>query len=353
VSTSEPAVTVDPTLEDVQYLEDRLYEFNSGVTGITDGESLAVFSRDERGRIVAGICGNTWGGCCEIRQFWVEEARRRQGLGTRLLDAAELEARRRGCKQIILTTFVPARLTADDAWGQSPDEREACREQIKRLRSEGIFTPPSLEGTVIFPGYAGGMHWGSVSHDPVRGLLIANTNRRAFVVTLVPRERFYRTLATGRRPGRGFGAQLGTPYAMYSEPLLSPLGLPCNPPPWGALTAVDLATGEVRWEVPLGTTPELSMMMEAHEWGSINFGGSLTTAGGLVFVAAAGDTTFRAFDVETGKVLWSAELPASAQATPMTYRLHGDGKQYLVIAAGGHGKLGTKLGDALVAFALP
>jgi quinoprotein glucose dehydrogenase len=139
---------------------------------------------------------------------------------------------------------------------------------------------------------------------------------------------------------------------MYSGPLLSPLGLPCNPPPGGALTAVDLATGDVRWEVPLGTTPEVSMMAQAREWGSFNLGGSLTTAGGLVFVAAARDTTFRAFDVETGNVLWSAELPASAQATPMTYRA-ASGKQFVVIAAGGHSGIGTKMGDHVVAFTLP
>ena len=105
MSTSEFVIETDPTLEDVQYLEDRLYEFNVGATGIADGAGLAVFVRDENRRIVAGICGNTWGGCCEIRQFWVEESRRRLGLGARLLDAAEGEARRRGCTQMVLTTF--------------------------------------------------------------------------------------------------------------------------------------------------------------------------------------------------------------------------------------------------------
>lgn len=105
VSTSKFVIEMNPALEDVQYLEDRLYEFNARVTGITDGEWLAIFVRDESQRIVAGICGNTWGGCCEIRQFWVEEPRRRQGLGTRLLDEAEREARRRGCTQMVVSTF--------------------------------------------------------------------------------------------------------------------------------------------------------------------------------------------------------------------------------------------------------
>jgi quinoprotein glucose dehydrogenase len=197
------------------------------------------------------------------------------------------------------------------------------------------------------------MHWGGVSHDPVRGLLIVNTNRLAFVVTLVPRERYEQErAAAAARPTREFGLQRGTPYAMYREALLGPQGVPCNPPPWGALAAVDLATGDVRWEVPLGTVPALAMLPQALEWGSVNLGGSLTTAGGLVFIAAALDTTLRAFDVETGKVLWSGELPASAQATPMTYQA-ANGKQFVVIAAGGHSALRSKMGDYVVAFALP
>ena len=243
--------------------------------------------------------------------------------------------------------LVPARLTADDAWGLTPDERDACRARISQLRSEGIFTPPSFEGTVIFPGYAGGTNWGGVSHDPVRGLLIAATNRVAFVVTLVPRLRYQQERAAAARPGREFSPQFGTPYGMYREALVSPGGLPCNPPPWGALTAVDLATGDVRWEVPLGRSPELPTIP-----GSLNFGGALTTAGGLIFIGAARDTTLRAFDIDTGTVLWSGELPASAQATPMTYRAP-SGKQLVVIAAGGHTALRTKIGDSIVAFALP
>ena len=248
--------------------------------------------------------------------------------------------------------LVPSRLTVDDAWGADASERDACRARIARLRSEGIFTPPSLEGTVVFPGYGGGMNWSSVSHDPVRGLVIANTNRLAFAVTLVPRDRYQQERTTGARPGREFAPQRGTPYGMYREALLSPRGLPCNPPPWGALTAVDLATGDVRWEVPLGVHPELSAQPKARDWGSLNFGGSLTTAGGLVFIAAARDTTLRAFDVDTGKLLWGGDLPASAQATPMTYRTQ-SGKQFVVIAAGGHSDLRTKMGDYVVAFALP
>src|SRR5262249_29226089 len=136
--------------------------------------------------------------------------------------------------------LVPARLTPDEAWGLNDSEREACRSRLATLRSEGIFTPPSFEGTVVFPGFGGGVNWGSVSHDPVRGLVIAPTNRLAFALALVPRERFQRERATLTQPRREIGAQRGTPYLMYREALLSPQGLPCNPPPWGSLTAVDL-----------------------------------------------------------------------------------------------------------------
>jgi quinoprotein glucose dehydrogenase len=247
--------------------------------------------------------------------------------------------------------LAPSRLTMDEAWGIDDVERQACRARISGLRSEGLFTPPSIEGTVVFPGFVGGVNWGSVSHDPVRGLAIVPTNRLPFVVRLIPRERFREQAAVG--PGRGeFAVQAGTPYGMYREALLSPRGLPCNPPPWGALSAVDLQTGDVRWEVPLGVSPELAAREAAREWGSVNLGGALVTAGGLVFIAAARDSALRAFDVETGRVLWSGTLPAGGQATPMTYRTP-SGKQLVVIAAGGHSALRSQMGDSVVAFSLP
>ncbi|HMH53583.1 MAG TPA: pyrroloquinoline quinone-dependent dehydrogenase [Candidatus Acidoferrum sp.] len=248
-----------------------------------------------------------------------------------------------------------ARLTADDAWGVTLDERNACRERIKSLRYEGIFTPPSLEGTIVFPGLGGGMHWGALSHDPARGLMIAPLTHIPFVVTLVPREQFERERASmPPNVRRQHSPQRGTPYLVRVQLLTSPAGVFCNSPPWGTLAAVDLTSGDVRWEVPLGTIPELwaRSVSESRNWGSPNMGGALTTAGGLVFIGAGRDTKLRAFDVETGKVLWEAELPASAQATPMSYRSK-SGKQFVVIAAGGHGVMQTKLGDHVVAFALP
>jgi quinoprotein glucose dehydrogenase len=244
--------------------------------------------------------------------------------------------------------LAPSRLTAAEAWGISPEEREACRARIARLRSEGIFTPPSLEGTVVFPGFGGGVNWGGVSHDPTRGLAIVPTNRLAFEVRLIPRDQLRAARAAGA--GRGeYAEQTGTPYGMFREALLSPRGLPCNPPPWGALSAVDLGTGEVRWEVPLGANPE---MPTARELGSYSFGGALVTGGGLVFIAATRDAMLRAFDVETGSLLWSGALPAGAPATPMTYRTAA-GRQLVVVAAGGHSALRMTMGDHVVAFALP
>jgi quinoprotein glucose dehydrogenase len=249
--------------------------------------------------------------------------------------------------------IVPQKLTSEDAWGLTPQDREACRKIIQSARSEGLFTPPSLEGTIVFPGNVGGMNWSGMSYDPRRGLLITNTNRIATLVKLIPRDDYAKlrsTAASNRMTGE-FGPQRGTPYGMYREHLRGPSGAPCNPPPWGTLTAVDLATGAVRWEVSLGTIPQLGPFAESRNWGSINLGGSVVTAGGLVFIAAAMDSYLRAFDVETGREIWKSELPASAQAAPMTYEV--GGKQYLVICAGGHGKLGTKKGDNVVAFALP
>ncbi len=147
--------------------------------------------------------------------------------------------------------------------------------------------------------------------------------------------------------------QRGTPYGMVREPLLSPLGLPCNPPPWGTLAALDLAAQELAWEVPLGTTADLAPLGLALPWGVPNMGGPVVTASGLVFIGAALDDYLRAFDVETGEELWRGRLPAGGQATPMTYRVRDDGRQFVVIAAGGHAQMRSSPGDSLIAFALP
>ncbi|MBV9301848.1 MAG: pyrroloquinoline quinone-dependent dehydrogenase [Acidobacteriaceae bacterium] len=242
--------------------------------------------------------------------------------------------------------LVPLGLKQEEAWGPTPETRQWCSDFMAKLRNEGFYTPPSLEGTLVFPGNAGGVNWGSVAVDNEHGVLYANTNRLAGMVRLIPRDEYVsaREKAEKNRFLGEFGQQSGTPYAMYREWLITPQRTLCNKPPWGAMVAFDLNTGKRKWETPLGT------MIPSMQTGTPNLGGPMLTAGGLVFSAAAMDTYLRAFDAQTGHEVWKAELPASAQSTPMTYRL--DDKQYVIICAGGHGKLGSKMGDSVVAFAL-
>ncbi|MGH6904090.1 MAG: pyrroloquinoline quinone-dependent dehydrogenase [Geminicoccaceae bacterium] len=240
-------------------------------------------------------------------------------------------------------------LTPEDAWGLTFVDRWLCRREIAQLRSEGIYTPPSLEGTIMLPSDAGGSNWGGLAFDADRQLAFANVTNVAMVVRLIPRAEVAANASTSGDL-HGLGAQRGTPYAVRREILFSPFGIPCNPPPWGTLAAVDMSTGEIRWQVPLGTTRDLAPW----PWLSLgmpNLGGPIATDTGLVFVAAATDNYLRAFSSGTGAELWRGRLPAGGQATPMSYVL-GD-RQYVVIAAGGHAALGTTRGDAVVAFALP
>jgi quinoprotein glucose dehydrogenase len=240
-------------------------------------------------------------------------------------------------------------LRPDDAFGLTPFDRRWCRNRMSELRSGGIYTPPTLQGSLMVPGNAGGSNWGGVAVDPVRQLVVANVSDVPFAVTLLPRADYER--ARRENPGVEISPQLGTPYAMRREIVLSPLGIPCNAPPWGTLAAVDLGSGEIRWQVRLGTSRDIFPLPIAIEFGTPNIGGPLVTAGGLVFIAAAMDDYLRAFDVTTGEELWKGRLPAGGQATPMSYRAAG--RQYVVIAAGGHQRAGTRLGDYVLAFALP
>ena len=245
-------------------------------------------------------------------------------------------------------SLVPEKLSPEDAWGKDEKEEQWCAEHIKAARYGDIFTPPSLQGTLVFPSNVGGVNWGSGAYDPQRHLLFVDTNRLPIFVKLVPRAQLdeARKNATDMDRLHGeFARQTGAPYAMFRTPLLAPSGLPCNRPPWGTVTAVDLFEGRKVWDVPLGSA------LPGKNTGTITLGGPMVTAGGIVFTAAAMDNYLRAFDDETGKEIWKYELPAGGQATPMTYTV--GGKQYLVICAGGHGKLGTKQGDYVIAFALP
>ncbi len=252
--------------------------------------------------------------------------------------------------------LVPERLESKDAWGLTPWDRGACRETIAGLRNQGIFTPPSLQGTLQYPGNAGGTNWGGLSFDRSRGLIVVNQSNLPFIAQLIPRSQVQgaRTHSGGMEGPWEYAPMKGTPYVMRRRALLSPLGLPCNPPPWGTLAAVDSGTGKLRWQVPLGTVRELAPIPMPIGWGTPTLGGPLTTATGLTFIGATMDSTFRAFDTETGREIWHTRVPASAVATPMSYRARVGGRQFVVVAAGGHGKIsGIKLGDYLVAFALP
>jgi quinoprotein glucose dehydrogenase len=249
--------------------------------------------------------------------------------------------------------LAPQALSADDAWGPTPQDREACRAIINQLRNEGIFTPPSVRGTLMVPGQLGGMTWSGYAFDPQHSLLVTNTNNLVAVAKLLPRLK-YDEPGSHSEDGE-YGDQIGAPYGLYRRFLQSPSDLPCSAPPWGMLTALDMTEGQIRWQVPLGSMQDFGgRHAQKIPAGSISLGGPIITAGGVVFIAGTTDSFIRAFDVETGKQLWEARLPASANATPMTYSLGANGKQYLVIAAGGHPKLREEsLSDTLVAFTLP
>lgn len=238
-------------------------------------------------------------------------------------------------------------LTEQDIWGLlSFYDEKACRERFQALRYGGVFTPPSLAGTLQYPGFVGGVNWGGVSIDPSRNRAVVSFHRFPFVLKLVEREN-----ADTSHPY----AMKGAPFAMQPELFGSPLGAPCIEPPWSYLAAIDLNSGEELWRQPFGTLENLAPLGQFFPWGGMALGGNLQTAGGLVFIGATMDAQFRAFDTSTGELVWQAELPFAAHAMPMTYRLRPDSKQYVVIAAGGKGlfeTIGSKTGDALIAYRL-
>ena len=247
--------------------------------------------------------------------------------------------------------LAPSTIRADDAFGLFPWDKSECRKKIAATRHEGLFTPPSTQGTLVYPFDGGGTNWGGLAFDPGRQVVYVNTSNVMHVVTLIPAAQVQAAVAA--EPNVEISAQQGAPFGVRREVLLSKIGLPCNPPPWGLLHAIDMRTGKILWQVPLGTTRDLAPGSQflLRGTGVPNFGGPMTTASGLVFIGAALDNDLRAFDGASGKELWRTRLPAGGQATPMTYVWKG--RQYVLIAAGGHSKSDTKRGDQVIAFALP
>lgn len=247
--------------------------------------------------------------------------------------------------------LAPTHISAKDAFGIFPWEKSACAKMIAAARSDGIYTPPSLKGTIVYPFTGGGVNWGGLAFDPAHDVVYVNTSNAVHLVTLIPRDKVRATHEKNLK--LEVGPNEGAPFGVSRRVLLSPMGLPCNKPPWGLLHAIDMRDGHQLWATPLGTTQDIAPFSQfiLGASGTPNFGGPIVTGGGLVFIGAAMDNYLRAFDAADGKELWRGRLPAGGQATPMTYVWKG--RQYVVIAAGGHAKSGSHRGDEVVAFALP
>ncbi|MFO1106199.1 MAG: membrane-bound PQQ-dependent dehydrogenase, glucose/quinate/shikimate family [Amaricoccus sp.] len=238
-------------------------------------------------------------------------------------------------------------------WGATPFDQLYCRIKFRRLRYDGDFTPLTTRRALMFPGYFGGMNWGSVAIDEGRGLMIVNDTRIAQIMQLIPRGEID---AAGLWHGRRLTPQEGTPFAALKEDFVSPLGIPCQQPPYGTLSAIDLATRQIVWQVPGGTLRDLwrvgPISGPAIPIGLPTLGGPVATAGGLVFHAGTQDNALRAYDVTDGREAWSGRLPVGAMATPTVYVSPVSGRQFVVVSAGGLSDASGR-GDYILAFARP
>ena len=253
-------------------------------------------------------------------------------------------------------SFAPPRLTGASMWGATPFDQLACRIAFKKLRYEGRYTPPSVQGSLVHPGNFGVFNWGGIAVDPVRQVAFTTPTSLAFTSQLVPRPDDTTLMVQDGGPPEGalpaLNENLGAPFAAKMGPFTSPLGLPCQAPPWGFVAGVDLVSGEVVWKHRNGTVRDVAPIPLPFRMGVPNLGGPLITAGGVAFLSGTLDYYLRAYDLTTGDQLWQGRLPAGGQATPMSYTGR-DGRQYIVVAAGGHGSLGTQAGDSVIAYALP
>lgn len=247
-------------------------------------------------------------------------------------------------------SFEPEPLTESQMWGATLIDQMMCRIQFRQLRYEGRYTPPSLEGTLVHPGNFGVFNWGGIAVDPRRQVMFGMPLQLAFTSRLVPTEEIAgRATNSGEQ---GLNSNAGAPYAIEMGPFLSPLGVPCQQPPWGFVAGADLRTGEIAWKHRNGTTMDMTPLPLPLPLGMPGIGGPIITGSGVVFMAAAVDNYLRAYDLTTGQELWRGRLPAGGQATPMTY-LDSQGRQTVVLVAGGHGSIGTDLGDHVLAWRLP
>jgi quinoprotein glucose dehydrogenase len=249
-------------------------------------------------------------------------------------------------------TFMPPPLREKDMWGITPFDQLACRIAFHRHRYEGRYTPPSLQGTIVYPGNFGVFNWGSVAVDPERQVMFGMPTYLAFTSRLVPRAEIPPKGEGEKGSEQGLNRNEGAPYGVVMGPFLGPLGIPCQAPPWGYVAGVDLKAGKIAYRHRNGTVYDMTPLPLPFRLGVPGIGGPIMTRGGVAFLAAAVDNFLRAYDVTTGKEIWRARLPAGGQSTPMTYAT-ADGKQYVIIVAGGHGSIGTKPGDYVIAYALP
>ncbi|CAM5494379.1 Quinoprotein glucose dehydrogenase [Mycolicibacterium aubagnense] len=249
-------------------------------------------------------------------------------------------------------TFSPPPLQEKDMWGVSLFDQMMCRINFHRLNYEGRYTPPSLKGTIVYPGNFGVFNWGSVAVDPERQIMFGMPTYLAFTSRLVPRADIPPKGSNEKGSEQGLNRNEGAPYGVYMGPFLGPLGIPCQAPPWGYVAGVDLKSGKIAYRHKNGTVTDMTPLPLPFKLGVPGIGGPMLTRGGVAFLGAAVDDYLRAYDVTTGRQLWQARLPAGGQATPMTFAT-ASGKQYVVMVAGGHGSVGTKPGDYVIAYTLP
>lgn len=249
-------------------------------------------------------------------------------------------------------TLDPPPLEERDMWGATLFDQLACRIEYRSLKYEGRYTPPSTEGTLVYPGNFGVFNWGGIAVDPERQVTFTTPGYLAFISRLVPRDDDDTIHVSRGAPGPGINENFGAPYAVELEPFMSPIDLPCQQPPWGYVAGADLRSGEVAWKHRNGTVRDLAPVPLPFEMGVPDLGGPVMTGGGVAFISGTLDYYVRAYDVTSGEELWKDRLPAGGQATPMTYT-NSEGKQVLLVVAGGHGSLGTKAGDAIIAYTLP